>query len=101
MNTEYTAHVELYLDRQDAIGICSDMGKEAYGVRPRWINFSAMTLAEINSETDHFADVIEQDRFDREECERLEMLECEQRAQANAYKPNQAMALALASAQQS
>ena len=91
------AHVQLF-EYIEAIEICWDIGKDACGVRPRWLDFEEMSLAEINSEIAHFADVIEQDRFDRE-ADELALAEAEaQRKRDNAYVPNAAMALAFARA---
>jgi len=45
-------HTGLDLDRSLAIGDVSDSYKEAYNVRPRFYNFDAMTLAEIEAEAE-------------------------------------------------
>ncbi len=92
------AHVRLYFDREAAISECWDLGKDATGVRPRWLNFAAMSLDDIEYEIDHFAECINQARFDREDDAAFLLREQQKWAEANAYKPNQAMALALAQA---
>ena len=88
----HDAHVVLC--RELATQECWDAGKEATGVRPRWVDFASMSIAEIDAETAHFWDSVEQDRFDREEQEVHDHAVRLERRKANSYQPNQAMALA-------
>jgi len=95
---DHTSHVDAYLDRQMAISICSDMGKDACGVRPRWLNWDSMTDEEIRQQTDQFADQVEQERWDREEYAIAEDKAAAQRLADCAFRPNNEMALKFAKA---
>jgi hypothetical protein len=47
-------------ERNDLLNIMSDMHKDAYGFRPRNINYSAFTDAELDAEVDRLQAVIEE-----------------------------------------
>ena len=53
-------------ERKDLINIMSDMHKDAYGFRPRHINYSLFTNAELEAECDHYQEVIKEDLKRRE-----------------------------------
>jgi len=42
---------------ENALSIFSDVYKEAYGVRPRGVDLSALSLSEIESEIEHLSEV--------------------------------------------
>lgn len=46
-------------ERNDLLNIMSDMHKDAYGFRPRNINYDAFTDAELDAECDSYQEVIE------------------------------------------
>tara|TARA_R110001599_G_scaffold218208_7_gene416512 strand:- start:69 stop:473 length:405 start_codon:yes stop_codon:yes gene_type:complete len=46
-------------ERNDLLNIMSDMHKDAYGFRPRHINFDAFTDAELDAECDYYQEVIQ------------------------------------------
>ena len=93
----HDAHVVVWFDRMMNIECCINLGKDACGIKPRWLDFSSMTDLEIDQEINHFANSINEDRIDREEYAKFEdELEADRKA-ANAYIPNAAMALAFGS----
>lgn len=47
-------------ERNDLLNIMSDMHKDAYGFRPRNINYAAFTDAELDAEADRLQEVIEE-----------------------------------------
>jgi len=47
-------------ERNDLLNIMSDMHKDAYGFRPRNINYSKFTDAELDAECDRYQEVIEE-----------------------------------------
>jgi hypothetical protein len=61
---------ELYMDEQavieqdirdDLIGYISDEYKSVHGIRPRWMNFSDMSLAELREEADRIEQMVIED----------------------------------------
>ena len=46
-------------ERNDLLNIMSDMHKDAYGFRPRHINFDKFTDAELEAECDSYQEVME------------------------------------------
>jgi len=97
---DHSAHVwehHMY-NRQIAISICSDMGKDACGVRPRWLHWDSMTNEEIRQQTDQFADQVEQERWDREEDAKAVSSMAAKRLEECAFRPNNEMALKLTKA---
>lgn len=46
-------------ERNDLLNIMSDMHKDAYGFRPRHINYDAFTDAELEAECDSYQEVME------------------------------------------
>ncbi len=48
-------------ERNDLLNIMSDMHKDAYGFRPRNINYAAFTDAELDAEADRLQEVIEEE----------------------------------------
>jgi hypothetical protein len=47
------------IERNDLLNIMSDMHKDAYGFRPRHINYSVFTDAELEAECDYYQEVME------------------------------------------
>lgn len=48
-------------ERNDLISIMSDMHKDAYGFRPRNINYSAMTDEQLEAELNEYQEIIKRD----------------------------------------
>ena len=46
-------------ERNDLLNIMSDMHKDAFGFRPRHINYSKFTDAELEAECDYYQEVME------------------------------------------
>jgi hypothetical protein len=57
-------------EREETIGMMSDMFKDAYGCRPRGYNFNAYTDAQLNEEIDSLQAVIEGNIKEEEIAER-------------------------------
>ena len=44
-------------ERDETIGMYSDSYKDAHGIRPRWINFDAMTREEMEADIHRFCEI--------------------------------------------
>lgn len=65
-----------------------DFYKELNGIKPRWIDYSKMTLAEIEKEIDLLVKQQESEEKYEAELAKFEKEREEKMALANAYKPN-------------
>lgn len=69
-----------------------DLYKEINGIRPRWMNYDAMTTEEINEDIDRLLKQQEYEEQYELECKALEIQRAKDLALANAYKPNNVFA---------
>ena len=97
---DHSGHVFVWHQvlREEAINICSDVGKDACGVRPRWLNWDSMSLADINAQIDSFAEDVAAQEAEEKEHQQWERLQAAKRRRDNRYRPNNEMAMKLSRA---
>ena len=82
-------------DRDNLIETAFNLGKDAMGIKPRWVKFDEMSIEAIEELCDHYADCIEQERFDRQQYEAEMKVLAAKRRRDNRYRPNRELAIKL------
>ena len=68
--------------RQEMIQIYSDFHKEAYGFRPRGVNYSEFTLEQLQADFDYFSSLCEQNAREEEARDNYRIAEFERRVES-------------------